>query len=118
MTIGLDIRMSELNVRNATSEILEKIDNDITYAINVARKFVEEPNRKVLYSYTKLMKYVSILYWKIRIKKKVGHIVNEDKLEERRVLINIDNNESLLKEQLEENLEIAKREWQEVVKYR
>ena len=64
------------------------------------------------------MKYIAILYWKMRIKKKVGHIVNENKLEEYRVLIDIDNNEELSKEQLEKNLDIAKQEWKEVVKFR
>ena len=92
MIIELDITMLELNVRNAISKILEQIYNDITYTVNVARKFVEGPKRKVLYSHTKLVKYTAILYWKMRIKKKLSHIVNKNKLEECRVLIDIDNN--------------------------
>ena len=54
----------------------------------------------------------------MRIKKKVGYIVNEEKLEKRRLLIDLGIEDELSKEQIEEKLDKAKQEWREVVKYR
>jgi len=54
------------------SKTLEQIGINITYTVNAARKFVEGPMRKVPYSYMKLVKYTTILYWKMRVKKKLG----------------------------------------------
>ena len=60
--IGLDLTINELQVKNTTHEVLEQIDNDLTYILNIARKFIERPIRKVLYFKAKLIVRAKVMY--------------------------------------------------------
>jgi len=65
--MNLDKIMNELTVQNTSREILEQIDQDITYIVNIARKAVEGPTQKVPYYRTKVESQNKLLYWKSKL---------------------------------------------------
>ena len=91
--MGIDQTIKLLSTVNATREVLEQLDVDITYVFNVAGKEVEGPTRRVPYSKTKMIAQNRLLYWKRRQSLKRGRKINREKLEERRIVLDMKEKE-------------------------
>ena len=60
----------------ASSEMLEEIDRQISFILNRARKYIEELTRLVLFSNEKIKIRLNYLYWNVRMKILKGKRVN------------------------------------------
>ena len=57
MILGLNI--------NSTREELDRVDEDLSYIINVARRNIKSPNRIVPFSMKKLRNRIKVMFWKV-----------------------------------------------------
>ena len=93
-------------------EAFNVIDNVFTEILNKARAAVEGLKQPLPFSQCKLKISNQYLYWKLRVKKLQGKIINVERMNRRMELGNIIDNTLTIKEAKEE-LNKAKKRWEE-----
>ena len=96
--MGVEETISKLTSKSVIIEMLEKIDNDITYVFNTVRKKVEGLNRNVPYLIIKTQNQMALLYWRSKLNQKMGKRVNTTILEQCIVQLDFEESEYSIEE--------------------
>jgi len=113
--LGLIQRAESVCLGNPTIEELNLLDENITYVMNAARRYVEGVQRNVPYSKLKQKLESTMKYLKGLIQKKKGKLIDEGALEKRKQYCQVDYEDEDLPA-LEDRYTEAVEEWKDFKK--
>lgn len=105
---------SSLSKPSLTFQEIEILDETVTLILNKARKKVECQLRNIPYSHEKAKRQGTLMYWKTRVRQLKGVSVDEEVLEKRQSLHNIEVPNEVTIEIAKEKLAQAKAHWDEL----
>ena len=79
----IEFTMDQMMRGNLTREQIEQFDIDMTYLLNSIRKKIKGPSRIIPYLKEKVRRKAVILYWKSRIRKEKGKLIDQYVIENR-----------------------------------